>query len=99
MKKDYVYLLVTADKFELPLMVAETFAELTEMTGLQYTTLRSALIRNSVIDGRYRIIKVDTREPEERFTKSDFVEYCREKNLEETDFDSFKAFMEFCFNS
>lgn len=39
-----VYLLVTNDKYELPIIVAESKRELIEKSGLSYSTIRKHLI-------------------------------------------------------
>lgn len=39
-----VYLLVTNDKYELPIIVAESKRELMEKSGLSYSTIRKHLI-------------------------------------------------------
>ena len=41
----YYYLLVTQDKYELPLAVCDTAAELGAMLGVAATTIRSAAYR------------------------------------------------------
>lgn len=38
-RKKYLYMRVTRDKYELPLAVADSEAELAEMLGLQRTTV------------------------------------------------------------
>lgn len=42
-KEKYVWLLVTADEYELPLYVAETVSELADFVGLAPSTIRSAI--------------------------------------------------------
>lgn len=41
-----VYMLTTADKYELPLAVADSIFELARMTGITYETIRQGLDRS-----------------------------------------------------
>ena len=64
-KKDYCYLLITADEFELPVLIADSYKELSKLSGYPYRTLQSALMRPTVLDGKYRVVRVDMDESEE----------------------------------
>lgn len=97
MLNNFVYLLVTADKFELPVMEADTIKELSEMTGYSQGTIKSAIFRASVLDNKFRIVKVDIREPEEMFTEKEYIKYCKENKLEVKSFDSIIKFKDYCY--
>lgn len=51
-----IYMIVTQDKYELPLFVAESLAEMSEMTGIREDTLRKGFSRiRKKRDSKYRI--------------------------------------------
>lgn len=65
-----VYMMVTADKYELPIVVADTFSELEQLTGVDKSQLCRVYKRNLTIrrkrDGvLYKVIKVDIGDIEE----------------------------------
>lgn len=97
MKKDYVYLLVTADKFELPVLESETIQEMSEMSGYNINSLKSALKSDSIVDLKYKLIKVDIREPEEMFTEEEYIKYCKANKLDIKSFDSIIKFKDYCY--
>ena len=97
MKKNYVYLLITADKFEFPVLESETIQEMSEMSGYKISNLKFAIINNSVIDSRYKLVKVDIREPEEMFTEEEYIKYCKENKLDVKSFDSIIKFKDYCY--
>ena len=43
MKRNTLYMLVTQDKYELPLIVADTVAELAKLTGQKRSSVASAI--------------------------------------------------------
>lgn len=45
MASRHVYMMVTLDKYELPLAVADTAPELAEMVGVQVQTIYAAICR------------------------------------------------------
>ena len=52
------YGLFTADKFELPVMYADSLRGLSIRSNIPLTTLYCSLTRGSVIRGRYKVEKV-----------------------------------------
>ena len=59
-KQKYLWMAVTADKYELPLAVTDTAKELGRIYGLSKETIKSAVTRQSsgTMSGR-RFVKVD----------------------------------------
>ena len=98
MKKS-CYLLVTADKYELPVCVGDTIEELSCCTGLTWTSLQRGALRNSLIAGKYRIYKIDdVRSDEERFNDvSDYKQFCIKHNLRENNFKSLEAYHKYIY--
>ena len=70
-KNDYCYLLITADELELPVLIADTLDKLAKMSGYKYGTLLSAFMRQTILDEKYKVIRVD------------FDEYDEEDEIEE----------------
>ena len=62
-KKNYLWMAVTADKYEHPIAIADTSTELAEMLGVAPDTIRTNLHRqkNGAVSGR-RIVKVEREE-------------------------------------
>lgn len=65
-----VYLLVTADKYELPLMVCDSAGEVAELLGRErgdiYSTISRKLVSQGTFNGyHYRIIVVDIDEEDD----------------------------------
>lgn len=94
--KNYIYELVQADKYEFPVLFADTLQELANLTGYKFDKLWSAYRRNATING-YRIYKVDLREPEEKFTLKEYKLFCEKNNLKLGRFSSIKAFHKWCY--
>lgn len=46
MKKDRVYMMVTMDKYELPILVAESVRELAERSGTSENVIRSQISKH-----------------------------------------------------
>ena len=65
MKKVYCYLLVTADEFELPVLIADSYKELAKLSGYPYRTLQSAVLRQTILDEKYKVIRVEIDEDDE----------------------------------
>lgn len=53
--KGYLYMAVTADKYELPIAVADTAAELAEIIGCDPQRIRERVCRKYVAEGRNMI--------------------------------------------
>ena len=75
----YVYEIVTADRYELPLCVADTLDELTKLTKIKKTSLCMALERRSTIAGNCKIVKVFVKDM--NFNVDDYKEFCKTENL------------------
>lgn len=60
MKPKYIYVATTYDKYELPVAVADSVAELSELTGANQKS-----IANRVSDGRSHFYKVPEEDLEE----------------------------------
>ena len=97
MQVGFVYMVVTADKYELPVMVCDSLAELVSMSGFNIDSIKSAILRGSVIDNKYKIYRVDIREPEEKFNEKEYKKFCQFFNLAEQNFKSIQLFREYCF--
>lgn len=50
-----LYLLVTADEFELIAHMGSTWRELSEQSGIDHVTLYNAYHRGSVIKNKYKV--------------------------------------------
>ena len=97
-KYDYVYELVTSDRFEFTIQQADSLEEMSKLTGFDINTLKKALIRDSVIAGYYKIYKVDLREPEEQFCDvKKYKKFCVSNNLDENNTESLIAYRKYCF--
>lgn len=57
MKHKYIYIATTFDKYELPVAVADTVKELSELTGANKKS-----IANRVSDGRSHFYRVEVNE-------------------------------------
>ena len=57
MKHKYIYIATTYDKYELPVAVADTVKELSELTGANKKS-----IANRVSDGRSHYYRVEVNE-------------------------------------
>ena len=60
-----VYLVVTADEYELPVLCAEDVEEIVEHFGGTKSSVFSTITRNSKFRRKYRIHKVEIEEDEE----------------------------------
>lgn len=56
-----VYMEVTSDKYELPIAVADTMAELSRMTGVSETSVNVSIWRNvrGLSKGKYRKVEIE----------------------------------------
>jgi hypothetical protein len=57
--KGYVYMLVSADEFEIPLMIADSLNELAQMSKISEKTLATARAKNSKIRTKYFIRRIN----------------------------------------
>lgn len=59
--KNVVYMLVTQDKYELPLVVADTVAGLARMTGQKRSSIASAMshAKKKGFSSRYKKVVID----------------------------------------
>lgn len=53
------YMLVTEDKYELPIAVAESIEELAEITGVSTTSIRGAIWRAKKLGSKSKWIEVE----------------------------------------
>lgn len=60
MKQRYIYMAVTNDKYELPIFVSDTQAEMAEWAGVAHCSI-SSYLRNKARRHykKYKIVKVD----------------------------------------
>lgn len=93
----FTYVFSLADDLELPLFVGDTIEEIQAFSGFNWAMLQRAMLRNSVIAGRYRLRRVDIRDPEEKFNFEDYRNYCKSANLKESSFDSLRRYRQYCF--
>lgn len=54
--KNAVYLVVTADKFELPIFVCDNIAELSRLIGVKKETIFTRICRN--VGKKFKILRV-----------------------------------------
>lgn len=93
-----VYLLVTNDKYELPVSLgADTLKELSKITGFSYYELLNSLYHNYLVSRKYKVIKVDIREPESRFDYEDYKKYCWTNQIPVDSFKSLEQFKKYCY--
>ena len=58
-KPQYLYLKVTMDKFELPIAVADTPADLARMCGVNLSSVWRGLNKSKYGKGCYRSVRID----------------------------------------
>ena len=59
MTPEYVYIMVTRDKYELPLAVADSVEELAEIVGVDAASIRKTMKRNrEKKKSRYRKVRI-----------------------------------------
>ena len=76
MKKQFVYLLVTTDKYEFAMSCCDTLRQMSIETGIEFTKLWHSYYRNETCcGGRYKVLKVDITYPSE-FTFEDYIDFC-----------------------
>jgi len=57
--RGYVYMLVSADEYEIPAMIADSISELSAMSDISEKTLASARAKNSKINTKYFIRRIN----------------------------------------
>ncbi len=60
-----LYLQVTADRYELPLIIADSAVEMAEITGVSKDAIYRAVRRGSVSRGGDRFVRVRTDDSQE----------------------------------
>ena len=91
------YVLITADEYELPVVIADTLEDLSNGLDLSYFSCSKAFQRNSLILGKYRIKKVNLVEPQDKFNFIDYKKYCNDYGYSVSDFKSLNSFKNYCF--
>lgn len=61
MRKDIIYLAVTADNYELPMAVFDNVKEVADWLGVSYNYARTLIFRKTVCKGQCRILRVVLR--------------------------------------
>lgn len=95
--KKYVYVLSKNDGYALPEFVADTLKELSEMTGFKFMTLYQALVRNSLINGKYLIEKVKIDNFDDVTSFDDYNTFCERMMLRKNRPVSLDLFRAYCF--
>lgn len=97
MRNRDVYILYNDDKYQLPIYVADTLKELSELSGIYIKTLRKSLFENTTIINNLKVEKVDISEPDDKYTEETYKEYCKSENLSVGSFSSHKTFAKWCY--
>ena len=59
MMKDKIYLAVTNDRFKLPVFIADTQSQLSEMIGVQPSTISQSIKHGGIVQNKYRVVAVE----------------------------------------
>jgi hypothetical protein len=94
-----VYMLVTADKFEFPIFIMNSLKEIADFLNMKYESIRSAWHRDAVLEDCYKIRRVDTREPKDKFNLFEYKEFCEKKGCPLDSFSSVKQFANQCYGA
>ena len=97
MNSKFDYLLVTNDKYELPIMIECSLHKLAKASGYDVNVIKQAYYRNGVVDGCYRVRAVDIREPKDKFNLCEYKEFCKDNGLPLGNFSSIQKFAQECF--
>lgn len=92
-KNEWNYELVTADKYEQVLASADTMEGLSKLIHIKRITLAQALERKSLIAGRYRVVRVNSRDLD--FDFEDYNEFCKTENIKPGHASSIQRFKEY----
>lgn len=95
----FVYIIYQDDRLQLPIYVADSLSEMSELTGLHLKFLNRVLSGNETFLNNYKIEKVDIREPEEKFTETEYKKFCKKHNLQAGSFSSQKMFAKYCYGA
>lgn len=95
--KNCVYIMTKNDDLELPMVVTDTLEEMSFLTGFSIWSLFRHLVKNSVINKKYRIRQVDVRDPEEKFQFDEYKKFCKKVGISPANFESLKRFRRDCF--
>lgn len=97
-KKD-VFIIYQDDRLKLPIHVADTLVEMSDITGINLKMLSRAYLNKETFFDDLRIEKVDIREPEEKFTETEYKKFCKKHNLQAGSFSSQKMFAKYCYGA
>lgn len=93
----YVYVLVTNDILELPVIVADSIKELASKLGISIWSCFKHESRDSSIFGQYKIRKVDICEPQDKFNYLEYKKFCLDNKISQSDFKSLSRFKDYCY--
>lgn len=98
MKKEvkFIYILVSADKYEFPRAVGDTIEDISRQSNLSWECLQRAFLRNSLIAGKYWLRRVNAKDLE--FNFADYSEFCKTEGLKPGHAKSLQKFREYCGN-
>ena len=63
--KNKLYVAVTKDRYELPMFIADTQTQLSEMIGVHPSAISRSIKRGSIVQEEYRVVEVDIRQRRE----------------------------------
>ena len=92
-KHEWNYELVTADRYEQVLASADTMEGLAKLVKIKRITLTQALERKSLIAGKYRVVRIDSRDFD--FDIDDYKKFCKSENLKPGYATSLQKFREY----
>ena len=95
--REYVFIIYEDDKLKLPMCVADSLSELARLTGFYYNELRNSYLENRHFNKKYKVEKIDIREPEEKFTFDEYKKFCKSEKLSVGSFSSLKKFAKYCY--
>lgn len=91
-----VYMLVTADKYEFPVCIADSMRKLAIMSGYKIMSLYGSCIRHVPLFGKYYVVKVNIEEPEDRFNFDDYKTFCKINHLSANNFKNLDKYYYAC---
>ena len=96
MKKEskYFYILITADEYEFIKFVGDTIEDISKQSKFSWDCLQRAFLRNSLIGGRYRLLRVNGKNLE--FNFEDYHDFCKTEGLKPGYSSSLRKFKEYC---
>ena len=92
-----VFILYEDDRLKLPIYVADSLLELAEISGIYIKYLTDSYLRGSLCLHKYKVEKVDIREPADKFTEEEYKKYCKSEKLSVGSFSSLKSFAKYCY--